>query len=226
MAIDSAHDAALSALARHYRALDRWEDVASLAEKQIKVATDPARQLEIYPGPRPGADGADRQPRAGHQGLRERARPRPGARGRARGVGPHPGDAPATRTPRWPPSKPWPRRPAARRRAPSSTCARPRSSRAAAIATAPSSATSSPSTPTRGTPAPPRRCGPRTSGAATSTPPFSSSNARSARPTAIAPRPSWPARCRSCSAIGSKTRSAPKRPPSAPSPSTRPTCRA
>ena len=50
LAIDSAHDAALSALARHYRALDRWEDVATLAEKQIKVATDPARQLEIYLG--------------------------------------------------------------------------------------------------------------------------------------------------------------------------------
>ncbi|MFO0566465.1 MAG: tetratricopeptide repeat protein [Polyangiaceae bacterium] len=48
--IDGAHEAALSALARHYRALDRWEDVATLAEKQLKVATEPERQLEICLG--------------------------------------------------------------------------------------------------------------------------------------------------------------------------------
>src|SRR5690606_11824040 len=32
LAIDPAHDSALTALSRHYRALDRWEDLAELYE--------------------------------------------------------------------------------------------------------------------------------------------------------------------------------------------------
>ena len=47
LAIDSAHENALTALARHYRALDRWEDVASLAERHLKVTTDDARRVEL-----------------------------------------------------------------------------------------------------------------------------------------------------------------------------------
>ena len=50
IAVDSAHEAALMALGRHYRALDRWEDVASVLEKQLKVASEPERQLELYLG--------------------------------------------------------------------------------------------------------------------------------------------------------------------------------
>ncbi len=47
LAIDAAHDAALSALARHYRALDRWEDVAAVYEKHLKLAPDDARRAEL-----------------------------------------------------------------------------------------------------------------------------------------------------------------------------------
>lgn len=50
LTVDNVHEAALSALGRHYRALDRWEDVASLMEKQIKLATEPERQLELWLG--------------------------------------------------------------------------------------------------------------------------------------------------------------------------------
>ncbi len=45
--IDSAHDPALTALVRHYRALDRWEDVVALYDRHLKLITDPARQLEM-----------------------------------------------------------------------------------------------------------------------------------------------------------------------------------
>ena len=45
--IDSAHEGALSALVRHYRALDRWEDVAGLYERHIKLVAEPAHQLEL-----------------------------------------------------------------------------------------------------------------------------------------------------------------------------------
>ncbi|MEZ4225689.1 MAG: tetratricopeptide repeat protein [Polyangiaceae bacterium] len=45
--IDSAHEGALTALVRHYRALDRWEDVASLYERHIKLVGEPDHQLEL-----------------------------------------------------------------------------------------------------------------------------------------------------------------------------------
>ncbi len=47
LAIDSAHEGALTALVRHYRALDRFEDVAGLYERHLKLASEPARQLEL-----------------------------------------------------------------------------------------------------------------------------------------------------------------------------------
>ena len=45
--IDPAHQEAMNGLERHYRALDRFEDVASLCERQLKLATDKKEQLEL-----------------------------------------------------------------------------------------------------------------------------------------------------------------------------------
>lgn len=45
--IDSAHEGALTALVRHYRALDRWEDVCSLYERHLKLVTEPERRIEL-----------------------------------------------------------------------------------------------------------------------------------------------------------------------------------
>lgn len=45
--LDPAHDAALSSLARHYRALERWDDAAALYERHERVLADPARKLAI-----------------------------------------------------------------------------------------------------------------------------------------------------------------------------------
>jgi tetratricopeptide (TPR) repeat protein len=47
LAIDSANDNALTGLARHYRALDKWDDVVRLYEKHAQVTTDDRRRLEI-----------------------------------------------------------------------------------------------------------------------------------------------------------------------------------
>ena len=47
LAIDGAHDGALSALARHYRALEKWEPVAALYEKHASVTADPARRIDL-----------------------------------------------------------------------------------------------------------------------------------------------------------------------------------
>ncbi|NUO51239.1 MAG: protein kinase, partial [Polyangiaceae bacterium] len=38
--VDSAHLAAITSLIRHYRALDRWEDVVAAYERQLKIVTD------------------------------------------------------------------------------------------------------------------------------------------------------------------------------------------
>ncbi len=46
--IDSAHEGALTALVRHYRALDRWEDCVSLYEKNLRIATEDKRRVELY----------------------------------------------------------------------------------------------------------------------------------------------------------------------------------
>jgi tetratricopeptide (TPR) repeat protein len=45
--IDPAHENSLTALVRHYRALDRWEDVAALYEKHLKVTSDTTRRVEL-----------------------------------------------------------------------------------------------------------------------------------------------------------------------------------
>ncbi|MEO8904192.1 MAG: tetratricopeptide repeat protein [Polyangiaceae bacterium] len=47
LAIDSANENALTALIRHYRSLDRWENVASLYERQLKLVTEPPRRLAL-----------------------------------------------------------------------------------------------------------------------------------------------------------------------------------
>ncbi|MEO5728321.1 MAG: protein kinase, partial [Byssovorax sp.] len=46
--IDSAHEGALTALVRHYRALDRWEDCVSLYEKNLRIATEDKRRIELH----------------------------------------------------------------------------------------------------------------------------------------------------------------------------------
>jgi tetratricopeptide (TPR) repeat protein len=46
--IDPAHEGALSALVRHYRALDRWEDVVHLYEKNLRLAGDDKRRVELH----------------------------------------------------------------------------------------------------------------------------------------------------------------------------------
>ncbi len=46
--IDGAHEGALSALVRHYRALDRWEDAVQLYEKNLRIVTDDSRRVELY----------------------------------------------------------------------------------------------------------------------------------------------------------------------------------
>src|SRR6185369_1931506 len=47
LAIDSANENALTTLTRHYRALDRWENVATLYERQLKLVTDGPRRLAL-----------------------------------------------------------------------------------------------------------------------------------------------------------------------------------
>jgi tetratricopeptide (TPR) repeat protein len=47
LAIDPAHENAITALIRHLRALDRWEDVAAQYERHIKLVTDPPRRLAL-----------------------------------------------------------------------------------------------------------------------------------------------------------------------------------
>jgi len=47
LSIDSANESALTALVRHSRALDRWEDVATLYERQLKLVTEGPRRLAL-----------------------------------------------------------------------------------------------------------------------------------------------------------------------------------
>jgi tetratricopeptide (TPR) repeat protein/tRNA A-37 threonylcarbamoyl transferase component Bud32 len=47
LAIDPNLEEALTALARHYRALDRWEDVATTYERHLKVPLDDIRKVEL-----------------------------------------------------------------------------------------------------------------------------------------------------------------------------------
>jgi tetratricopeptide (TPR) repeat protein len=44
--IDGAHENSLTSLVRHYRALDRWEDVAALYERHLKIA-EGQRRIEL-----------------------------------------------------------------------------------------------------------------------------------------------------------------------------------
>ncbi|HWZ87526.1 MAG TPA: tetratricopeptide repeat protein, partial [Polyangiaceae bacterium] len=47
LTIDSANENALTALIRHYRSLDRWENVASLYERHLKLVTETPRRLAL-----------------------------------------------------------------------------------------------------------------------------------------------------------------------------------
>jgi len=47
LSIDGANENALTALIRHSRALDRWETVASLYERQLKLVTEEPRRLAL-----------------------------------------------------------------------------------------------------------------------------------------------------------------------------------
>lgn len=45
--IDAIHEGAMTALIRHYRALDRWEDVTALYERNLKIVTDDKRRVDL-----------------------------------------------------------------------------------------------------------------------------------------------------------------------------------
>ncbi|HEY2509746.1 MAG TPA: protein kinase [Polyangiaceae bacterium] len=47
LSIDPVNDSALTALARHYRALDRWDDVAKLLAKHAQVVAEGPRRIEL-----------------------------------------------------------------------------------------------------------------------------------------------------------------------------------
>jgi tetratricopeptide (TPR) repeat protein len=47
LAIDPAHENSLTSLVRHYRALDRWEDVANLYDRHLKLVVDVPRRIEL-----------------------------------------------------------------------------------------------------------------------------------------------------------------------------------
>jgi tetratricopeptide (TPR) repeat protein/tRNA A-37 threonylcarbamoyl transferase component Bud32 len=46
--IDGSNDAALTALARHYKALSRWEDLVKLYERHASLTTDKSRLLDLH----------------------------------------------------------------------------------------------------------------------------------------------------------------------------------
>ena len=47
LAIDPSHESALTQLARHYRALGRWEDVVAVYERHLGIITEDARRIEL-----------------------------------------------------------------------------------------------------------------------------------------------------------------------------------
>ncbi|MBI5531477.1 MAG: tetratricopeptide repeat protein [Deltaproteobacteria bacterium] len=47
MEIDPAHQEGLAALARHYRALNRWEDVVGVYERHLNIVTDKTQRLDL-----------------------------------------------------------------------------------------------------------------------------------------------------------------------------------
>ena len=76
--IDGANDSALTALARHYRALGKWERLVELYEKHATVTSDDARRVELLDRARAYARRADRL--AGARDARLRAGARDAAR--------------------------------------------------------------------------------------------------------------------------------------------------
>ncbi|HEY1955683.1 MAG TPA: tetratricopeptide repeat protein [Polyangiaceae bacterium] len=50
LALDGANDAALTALARHYRAQGKWEEVVKITERHAAATSDEARRLELMLG--------------------------------------------------------------------------------------------------------------------------------------------------------------------------------
>lgn len=50
MALDPGHEGAITGLMRHYRALDRWDDVNDTYVAALKVATDPVRRTQLLLG--------------------------------------------------------------------------------------------------------------------------------------------------------------------------------
>jgi serine/threonine protein kinase len=191
---------AISALVRHYRALDRWEDVAALYERHLKHRHRGrvSRGAAARPRPRARSRSARRSARAKRtsacsRSIRTTAAPSSRSPSCARRR--------ATRWPLSPPSSRSRRRPRPPRTRRISGSAPPRCSRRRATATAPSSATRPPSTPSRTTRPPRSRCARPTSPAATPRAPSSSSRARSTS-TATSPRRASTARWRSSAREG------------------------
>ncbi|MBM4360459.1 MAG: tetratricopeptide repeat protein, partial [Deltaproteobacteria bacterium] len=50
LSLDAGHEGAITGLMRHYRALDRWDDVNSLYERALKVTSEPARRIQLLLG--------------------------------------------------------------------------------------------------------------------------------------------------------------------------------
>ncbi len=47
LGLDAAHEGAITALMRHYRALDRWDEVIELYDRALKVASEPPRRVQL-----------------------------------------------------------------------------------------------------------------------------------------------------------------------------------
>jgi tetratricopeptide (TPR) repeat protein len=47
LSLDSGHEGAITSLMRHYRALDRWDEVIDLYDRSLKVATEPERRVQL-----------------------------------------------------------------------------------------------------------------------------------------------------------------------------------
>ncbi|MSP24808.1 MAG: hypothetical protein EXR75_06500 [Myxococcales bacterium] len=47
LAADAVHEGAIASLMRHYRALARWDDVAELFDRSLRVATEPERRIAL-----------------------------------------------------------------------------------------------------------------------------------------------------------------------------------
>ena len=45
--LDGSHEGALTSLMRHYRALDRWDDVIELYDRSLSVCGDETRRIDL-----------------------------------------------------------------------------------------------------------------------------------------------------------------------------------